>query len=73
MLRKSDYDDVVEERALQNRCGYPVCHKEPSKLWPRGKYKLNLAEKAVIDITDLKVTVLRPVVLYAVVFGFQGA
>eukprot|EP01104_Vermistella_antarctica_P012172 TRINITY_DN3477_c0_g1_i1.p2 TRINITY_DN3477_c0_g1~~TRINITY_DN3477_c0_g1_i1.p2 ORF type:complete len:472 (+),score=114.84 TRINITY_DN3477_c0_g1_i1:199-1614(+) len=52
-FQSSHYHDVLEERALDKRCGYPACSKPLSKgSGPSSKYRVSLQHHKVYDITD---------------------
>ncbi|MCL7042497.1 hypothetical protein MKW94_022792 [Papaver nudicaule] len=53
LISKRDYEDVVTERSIANRCGYPLC-KNPLPLErPRkGRYRISLKEHKVYDLQE---------------------
>ncbi|GAQ83472.1 hypothetical protein KFL_001500020 [Klebsormidium nitens] len=53
LLPKSDYDDIIEERAIAGVCGYPLCDNVlPQKDSRKGHYRISLAHKRVFDTSD---------------------
>ena len=55
-LMPGNYDDVVTERALAHRCGYPACANAiapTDATKPRGKYKIVYSQKRVYDAREL--------------------
>lgn len=52
-INQSHFDDVVQERAIQKVCGYPLCAKELLNI-PQQKYVISLSNKKVYDITERK-------------------
>ncbi|KAG2216903.1 hypothetical protein INT45_010931 [Circinella minor] len=51
ILQPQTYDEVVEERAVQDYCGYPLCNNAPVKDQPR--YRISLSQRKVFDQTEL--------------------
>ena len=51
ILQPQTYDEVVEERAVQDYCGYPLCNNTPVKDQPR--YRISLSQRKVFDQTEL--------------------
>lgn len=51
-LQPKTYKEIVEERVVQNWCGYPLCHSTP-KTQELQKYKISLSQRKVYDQTDL--------------------
>eukprot|EP00124_Ichthyophonus_hoferi_P000383 Ihof_evm22s13 gene=Ihof_evmTU22s13 len=47
-LRPVDYAEVVEERAVDKRCGYPLCSNTLDDQ-RKGKYKVSLQDRRVYD------------------------
>lgn len=52
-ITTSHYADVVEERMIAQKCGYPLCKNHLSKI-PSQKYKISLQTNRVYDITERK-------------------
>ncbi|EAT43556.1 AAEL005036-PA [Aedes aegypti] len=52
-INQSHFDDVVQERAIQKICGYPLCLNELVNI-PQQKYVISLSNKKVYDITERK-------------------
>ncbi|XP_058453701.1 putative RNA polymerase II subunit B1 CTD phosphatase RPAP2 homolog [Malaya genurostris] len=52
-INQSHYDDVIEERAIQGICGYPLCSKHLTNVLKQ-KYVISLSNKKVYDITERK-------------------
>ncbi|KAL9988700.1 hypothetical protein ACROYT_G003175 [Oculina patagonica] len=52
-ITTSHYADVVEERMLSKKCGYPLCNNELSQI-PSQKYKICVKTNRVFDITERK-------------------
>eukprot|EP00252_Welwitschia_mirabilis_P018339 TRINITY_DN40764_c0_g1_i1.p1 TRINITY_DN40764_c0_g1~~TRINITY_DN40764_c0_g1_i1.p1 ORF type:complete len:662 (+),score=90.25 TRINITY_DN40764_c0_g1_i1:153-2138(+) len=60
LISKSDYDDVITERTIENLCGYPLCRNPlPSGQNPndknfgkRGRYRISLKERKVYDLQE---------------------
>ncbi|KAI8142383.1 Rtr1/RPAP2 family-domain-containing protein [Fennellomyces sp. T-0311] len=51
ILQPQTYDEVVEERSVQDWCGYPVCDRQPQKNQPR--YRISLSQRKVFDQSEL--------------------
>ncbi|KAI9491021.1 Rtr1/RPAP2 family-domain-containing protein [Zychaea mexicana] len=51
ILQPQTYDEVVEERAVQDYCGYPLCDRTPQKNQPR--YRISLSQRKVYDQSEL--------------------
>ncbi|KAI9271475.1 Rtr1/RPAP2 family-domain-containing protein [Phascolomyces articulosus] len=51
ILQPQTYDEVVEERAVQDYCGYPLCNGTPVKDQPR--YRISLSQRKVFDQSEL--------------------
>lgn len=49
-LQPRTFAEVIEERVVQNWCGYPLCDSEPQQLH---KYKISLVQRKVFDQTEL--------------------
>ncbi|KAL1212756.1 putative RNA polymerase II subunit B1 CTD phosphatase RPAP2 [Cardamine amara subsp. amara] len=55
LISKSDYEDVVTERAIAKLCGYPLCRRFlASEVSRRGKYRISLKEHKVYDIQETR-------------------
>ncbi|XP_062549071.1 putative RNA polymerase II subunit B1 CTD phosphatase RPAP2 [Armigeres subalbatus] len=52
-INQSHFEDVIQERAIQKVCGYPLCAKELLNI-PQQKYVISLSNKKVYDITERK-------------------
>ncbi|CAM0138275.1 unnamed protein product [Umbelopsis sp. WA50703] len=50
-LQPNGYEEVVEERNLEDWCGYPLCANTRKKV--TSKYKISLSERKVFDQTEL--------------------
>lgn len=50
-LQPATYDEIVEERAVQDWCGYPLCGRKPLKDQPR--YRISLSQRKVYDQSEL--------------------
>ncbi|KXN72563.1 hypothetical protein CONCODRAFT_77745 [Conidiobolus coronatus NRRL 28638] len=50
-LEPRHFKEVLEERNLNNCCGYPICDKEPKKL--SGKYHIQVENRKVVETNDL--------------------
>ncbi|KAK4517120.1 uncharacterized protein ATC70_000450 [Mucor velutinosus] len=51
-LQPKTYEEVVEERVVQEWCGYPLCDDAP-KLQQVQKFKISLSRRKVYDQTEL--------------------
>lgn len=51
-LQPKTFDEVVEERVVQEWCGYPLCDRQP-KTQELQKYKISLSQRKVYDQTEL--------------------
>lgn len=51
ILQPQTYDEIVEERAVQDWCGYPLCDNTPQKDQPR--YHISLSRRKVFDQSEL--------------------
>ncbi|KAI8378336.1 Rtr1/RPAP2 family-domain-containing protein [Blakeslea trispora] len=51
-LQPKTYDEVVEERAVQAWCGYPLCPDSP-QTEALQKYKISLSQRKVYDQSEL--------------------
>ncbi|KAJ2850177.1 hypothetical protein IWW36_002085 [Coemansia brasiliensis] len=49
-LTPQDYQDVVDERATTDLCGYPLCNQATQKIEQR--YRISLARRKVYDISE---------------------
>ncbi|KAG7610495.1 Rtr1/RPAP2 domain [Arabidopsis suecica] len=53
LMSRSDYEDVVTERAIAKLCGYPLCQRFlPSDVSRRGKYWISLKDHKVYDLQE---------------------
>ena len=52
-LMPAHYDDVVEERSIISKCGYPLC-SETLKNVPKQQFKISTKRNEVLDITERK-------------------
>ncbi|KAL5012604.1 hypothetical protein ScPMuIL_011155 [Solemya velum] len=52
-LTPDHYADIVEERAIEKICGYPICSKFLGPI-PKQKYKISTKTNKVYDLTDRK-------------------
>lgn len=52
-LMPGHYDDVVEERSIISKCGYPLC-SETLKNVPKQQFKISTKRNEVLDITERK-------------------
>lgn len=53
LITTSHYADVVEERMIAKKCGYPVCNNQLNQI-PTQRYKISLKTNRVYDITERK-------------------
>jgi hypothetical protein len=51
-LQPKTFEEVIEERVVQEWCGYPLCDNTP-KTQELQKYKISLSRRKVYDQTDL--------------------
>lgn len=51
-LKPKTFDEVVEERVVQEWCGYPLCDNTP-KAQELQKYKISLSQRKVYDQSEL--------------------
>ncbi|EPB92652.1 hypothetical protein HMPREF1544_00381 [Mucor circinelloides 1006PhL] len=51
-LQPKTYEEVIEERVVQEWCGYPLCDDAP-KLQQVQKFKISLSRRKVYDQTEL--------------------
>lgn len=51
-LQPKTYEEIVEERVVQEWCGYPLCDDAP-KLQELQKYKISLSRRKVYDQSEL--------------------
>lgn len=51
LLTPERFGDVAVERALDNRCGYPLCVRPPDMKQQR-QYRIDGAERRVYDVSD---------------------
>jgi hypothetical protein len=53
LMSQSDYQDIVAERSIAKVCGYPLCRIFlPSERPHKGKYRIELKEHKVYDLTE---------------------
>ncbi|KAK9136602.1 hypothetical protein Sjap_007196 [Stephania japonica] len=53
LLSRSDYEDVVTERSIVKRCGYPLCENRlAEERASRGRYRISLKEHKVYDLHE---------------------
>jgi len=52
-INQEHYQDIVEERAINKLCGYPICPK-PLENIPSKQYHISTTLNKVFDITDRK-------------------
>jgi len=53
LMSRSDYEDVVTERAIAKLCGYTLCQRFlPSDVSRRGKYRISLKDHKVYDLQE---------------------
>ncbi|XP_065843736.1 putative RNA polymerase II subunit B1 CTD phosphatase RPAP2 isoform X2 [Oscarella lobularis] len=52
-INQNYYSDVIEERFIIKRCGYPVCDKVLTQL-PKQKYHISASRNRVYDLTERK-------------------
>ncbi|XP_055542389.1 putative RNA polymerase II subunit B1 CTD phosphatase RPAP2 homolog [Wyeomyia smithii] len=52
-INQCHFEDVIQERAIQRICGYPLCKEELTNQ-PKQKYNISLSNKKVYDITERK-------------------
>jgi hypothetical protein len=50
-LQPKTYEEIVEERVVQEYCGYPLCSDSPNN--DIQKYKISLSRRKVFDQTEL--------------------
>jgi Rtr1/RPAP2 family len=50
-IQPAGYEDVIEERNIEDWCGYPMCSNERQIM--NSKYKISLSERKVFDQTEL--------------------
>lgn len=51
-LQPKTYEEIIEERVVQEWCGYPLCAETP-KANEIQKYKISLSRRKVFDQTEL--------------------
>ncbi|KAJ2709106.1 hypothetical protein H4R19_004416 [Coemansia spiralis] len=49
-LTPEDYDGVIEERATEDLCGYPLCSRKPQTIDKR--FHISLSQRKVFDISE---------------------
>ncbi|VFQ84882.1 unnamed protein product [Cuscuta campestris] len=53
LMSRSDYQDVVTERTIENMCGYPLCGNFlPSDRPHKGRYHISRKEHKVYDLRE---------------------
>ncbi|KFB39090.1 AGAP008431-PA-like protein [Anopheles sinensis] len=52
-INQCHMDDIVQERAIEKLCGYPLCDNELKNI-PKQKYAISVAHTKVYDITERK-------------------
>lgn len=52
-INQCHYDDITEERAIQNLCGYPLCQEELRDV-PKKQFHISTHSNKVYDITERK-------------------
>uniref|UniRef100_A0A336LK97 RNA polymerase II subunit B1 CTD phosphatase RPAP2 homolog n=2 Tax=Culicoides sonorensis TaxID=179676 RepID=A0A336LK97_CULSO len=52
-INQSHFEDVIQERSIENICGWVLCSNQLSKP-PKQQYKIDIANKKVLDITERK-------------------
>ncbi|KAG0172708.1 RNA polymerase II associated protein 2 [Apophysomyces sp. BC1034] len=50
MLQPQTYEEVIEERMVQELCGYPLCDQPPQK---PARYRISYSQRKVFDQTEL--------------------
>ena len=50
-IQPTGYEDVIEERNIEDWCGYPMCSNKRQTM--NSKYKISLSERKVFDQTEL--------------------
>lgn len=53
-INQATYQDIVEERAITNICGYPLCGRKLPEM-PKKQYLIATKNNKIYDITDRKV------------------
>lgn len=53
LINKEHYDDIVEERAINQLCGYPICPNKLGKT-PNKKYHVSTKTNKVYEISERK-------------------
>ncbi|KAG0299283.1 RNA polymerase II associated protein 2 [Dissophora globulifera] len=51
-IKRSHYEEIIEERNIGKLCGYPLCPNPPRDI--KGKFRISLQERKVFDISVLK-------------------
>ena len=54
-IQHCHYDDIVDDRAKGDICGYPLCSSALDPVLTRSQYSINTKTGAIVDITELKV------------------
>lgn len=52
-INQEHYNDIVQERAIMNLCGYPLCKEEIGEV-PKQQYHISKATTKVYDLTERK-------------------
>lgn len=52
-INQSHYQDIIEERAITETCGYPLCLK-PLSFIPKQKYHISVTTNKVYDLSERK-------------------
>lgn len=52
-INQSHYLDIIEERAITESCGYPLCSNKLSSI-PKQKYHISFATNKVYDLSERK-------------------
>lgn len=54
-INQEIYQDIIEERAIINLCGYPICGRKLPDM-PKKKYHISTKANKVYDISERKVS-----------------
>lgn len=52
-ITQSHYDDIVNERSIDGKCGYIVCQEQLKNI-PSQKYRINTKTNEVLDLSERK-------------------
>lgn len=52
-INQSHFDDIIEERAITQLCGYPLCSAQLKDI-PKQQFKISTVQNKVYDITMRK-------------------